>query len=88
MAFAGKDHCGIVAETLAKKAISSSFVGAVAGALATAELLRAFNSGIRCELIQAHLRNNEPPGVIVKNESYGIRVARSGYCASALSVMK
>jgi hypothetical protein len=86
-AFRTKDDCGILAETLARKSISSSFVGAVAGAFVTGEILRSLNGGVRCELIQAHLRHNGEPGVILKNESYGLRAARSGFCQTALSIM-
>ena len=84
-AFANKDDCGILAETLAKKAVSSSFVGAVAGAFVTGEILRALNGGIRCELIQTHLRQNEQAGVIVKSEVYALRSARSGFCQAVLT---
>lgn len=79
-AFRTKEDCGILAETLAKKAISTSFVGAIAGALVTGEILRALNGGKRCELIQTHLRYNDPSGVIPKDEVYALRVARSGFC--------
>jgi hypothetical protein len=79
-AFGSKDDCGIIAETLAKKAVSSSFVGAVAGAFVTGEILRALNGGVRCEFLQTHLRYNEPPGVILKHEIYALRAARSGFC--------
>lgn len=84
-AFRSKEDCGIIAETLAKKAVSSSFVGAFAGALVTGEILRALNGGIRCELIQAHLRHNDPAGVILKQETYALRAARSGFCDVNLS---
>lgn len=84
-AFRTKEDCGILAETLAKKAISSSFVGAVAGALVTGEILRALNGGVRCELIQTHLRQNVQPGVIVNDEVYALRAARSGFCSAMLS---
>lgn len=85
-AFRTKDDCGILAETLAKKSISSSFVGAVAGAFVTGEILRSLNGGVRCELIQAHLRHNEEPGVILKDEMYGLRAAKSGFCQTAFTI--
>jgi hypothetical protein len=78
-AFEVEGDCGIVAETLARKAVSSSFVGAFAGALVSGEILRALHGGVRCELIQLHLRHNDPPGVILKPENYLNRVARSGF---------
>jgi hypothetical protein len=79
-AFGSKEDCGILAETLAKKAVSSSFVGAIAGAFVTGEILRALNGGARCELVQTQLRQNERLGVILKNEVYALRAARSGFC--------
>jgi len=82
-AFKTKEDCGILAETLARKAISSSFVGAIAGAFVTAEILRGLNGGRRCEFFQTQLRQNERPGVIMKDENYIIRLARSGFCSTA-----
>lgn len=79
-AFKTEDDCGILAETLARKAISTSFVGAFAGALATGELVRALHGGVRCEYIRAHLRENDLPRIALLRENYLNRVARSGYC--------
>lgn len=84
-AFRSNGDCGILAETLAQKAVSTSFVGAFAGALAVAELLRALNGGVRCELIHAQLRNNDAPKVVMKAEQYLNRVARSGYQVASLN---
>lgn len=78
-AFKGEGDCGILAETLARKAVSTAFTGAFAGALAAGELLRALHGGVRCELIHAHLRLNDSPRVVLKAENYLNRVARSGY---------
>jgi hypothetical protein len=78
-AFKTNEKCGILAETLARKAVSTSFVGAIAGAFVTAEILRALHGGMRCELIQAQLRFSDAPGVVTKTENYLNRVARSGY---------
>jgi hypothetical protein len=41
----GKQNCGQIAIDMAGKAVSTSFVGAMAGALVVAELLRVFNGG-------------------------------------------
>ncbi|MCX6896023.1 MAG: hypothetical protein NTZ16_11100 [Verrucomicrobia bacterium] len=41
----GKQACGQIAIDMAGKAVSTSFVGAMAGALVVAELLRVFNGG-------------------------------------------
>ena len=76
-AFKTEGDCGILAETLARKSIATAFVGAFAGALTAGELLRAFNGGVRCELIQAHMRHDSHPGVVVKSENYMNRVARA-----------
>jgi hypothetical protein len=83
-AFRTKEDCGILAETLAKKAVSSSFVGAVAGALVTGEIIRALNGGVRCEFVQLQLRHNDVPNVILKEEIYAVRAARSGFCPTFL----
>jgi len=83
-AFRTKEDCGILAETLAKQAVSSSFVGAIAGALVTGEILRAFNGGVRCELIQMQVRQNDLPSVVLKEEIYAVRAARSGFCQTFL----
>lgn len=45
----GKNACGQLAIDMAGKAVSTSFVGAIAGAMAVAELLRTFNGGPRFE---------------------------------------
>jgi hypothetical protein len=41
----GQHECGQLAVDMAGKAVSTSFVGAMAGAMVVAELLRAFNGG-------------------------------------------
>jgi hypothetical protein len=78
-AFGDLKDCGILLATLEGKAISSSFVGAYAGALVVGELLRGLHGGVRCELIKAHLRSNDPHGVVLLQEVYQNRLARSGY---------
>lgn len=78
-AFGDLKDCGILQATLEGKAISSSFVGAYAGALVVGELLRGLHGGIRCELVKAHLRSNDPHGVVPMGEAYQNRFARSGY---------
>lgn len=83
-AFKTEGDCGILAETLARKSIATAFVGAFAGALTAGEVLRAFNGGVRCELVQAQMRHNSNPGVVVKPENYMNRVARSGYVSAAV----
>jgi hypothetical protein len=73
--------CGILAETLARKAISTSFSGAFAGALVAGELLRALHGGIRCEYVHHHLRHGGSNRTIVRAENYQNRVARAGFTA-------
>jgi hypothetical protein len=51
------DDCGILAKTLANTAISASFVGAFAGALTVAEVLRGLHGGPRYESVTVALRN-------------------------------
>jgi hypothetical protein len=78
-AFETPEDCGILAHSLAQKAVSTSFVGAVAGAFVTGEILRALNGGMRCELIQLQLRHEDSIGVVPRPEDYAKRVARSGF---------
>lgn len=81
-AFRSQDPCGILAETLARKALSSSFVGAHAGALAIGEVLRGLHGGVRCEIINAQLRSNSPPRLALRDEKYQLRIARSGFTSA------
>jgi hypothetical protein len=78
-AFHAKEDCGILAETLAQKAISSSFVGAVASTLVIGEVLRGLHGGNRYELIKTHLRTNDDLSAVSIQENYQIRLARSGF---------
>jgi hypothetical protein len=78
-AFGDLRDCGILLATLEGKAISSSFVGAYAGALVVGELVRGLHGGVRCELVKAHLRSNDAPSVALLEEAYQNRLARSGY---------
>lgn len=53
----GDEVCGALAIDIAGKSVSTSFVGAVAGALATAEMLRIFNRGATYDDASYDLRN-------------------------------
>jgi hypothetical protein len=75
----GKGDCGIIAHTLAEKAISTSFVGAVASTLAAGELIRGLHGGSRYELIKVDLRSNESVSAVLMDENYQKRLARSGF---------
>lgn len=81
-AFGVAKDCGILLDTLEGKAISSSFVGAYAGAMVIGELLRGLHGGMRCELIKAHLRSNDAHGVVAIEEVYQNRFARAGYTSA------
>lgn len=81
-AFRTQDPCGILADTLADKALSSSFVGAYAGALVIGEVLRGLHGGVRCEIINGQLRGNSPLRVALREENYQRRVAIAGFTAA------
>lgn len=53
----GDEICGALAIDIAGKNVSTSFVGAIAGALATAEMLRVFNRGATFDDVSLDLRN-------------------------------
>jgi len=75
-----KESCGIVPLTIAGKAVSSSFVGACAGALVIAELIRGLHGGNRYEKIALQLRVPEQKkAVLHPNRQYGIEMAVNGY---------
>jgi hypothetical protein len=78
-AFRTQEPCGILAETLAQKALSSSFVGAFAGALVIAEVLRGLHGGKRCEIINGQLRSSPPLRVAFREENYQRRLGISGF---------
>lgn len=72
------EKCGIIAIDNASKAISSSFVGAIAGALVISELIRSLNQGKLYESLNLSLRNLElREGSSSRN--YLIEAARNGY---------
>ena len=73
------EDCGILAISLANKAISASFVGALAGALVLGEALRACCGGVRCEILSGMVRNFEARDVALhQRESYSKELARNG----------
>lgn len=78
-AFHPDERCGVVAETLARKAISSAFVGAIAGSLVVAEVLRGLHGGKRSEFLRFQVRRDSRPTVVYLREQYQLRFARSGY---------
>ncbi|MDO6435747.1 hypothetical protein Q4E93_34350 [Flavitalea sp. BT771] len=79
--------CGVIAETLAAKAISTSFVGAFAGALAVAELVRGLHNGRRFDTAVISLRSLPyRKAILHRNESSIIDLARNGFSSASLSV--
>lgn len=72
-----KDGCGVLATNISQKAISSSFVGTMAGALIVGELIRACNVNHRYEKIATQIRSvSTTKGFILKQ--YDVEAARNG----------
>jgi hypothetical protein len=71
--------CGVLAQTLAKAAISTPFVGAFAGALALSEILRAYHGGPRVVSLDMHLRSLATMRVsLLENHDLNL-VAKNGF---------
>jgi hypothetical protein len=70
--------CGIIAEEIAGKAISTAFTGAFASALVLGEVLKAIHGGKRREFLAVQLRDLETPESPPMDENYQLRVARNG----------
>lgn len=77
-----KEECGVLATNLASKAMSASFVGAVASALVISEVLRALHGGVRFESIVVRLRslNNIRTSIL---GDYSAELGRNGFIAAA-----
>jgi hypothetical protein len=52
----GHGACGQIALDIAGKSVSTSFVGAMAGAMTVAELLRRFNKGVTFDRMDFNAR--------------------------------
>lgn len=75
-----KDPCGIIPITIAKKAVSASFVGACTGALSIAELLRGLHDGTRYDKISFQLRDLSCTRAIIHaDSSYTTQHGRNGF---------
>ncbi len=75
-----ENGCGVIAQTLASKAISSSFVGAFTGALVIAELLRGLNSGNRYNTIVTSIRDlKHKQAIIHDKKKYSTEMSRNGF---------
>jgi len=79
-----QEDCGVLASTLENKAVSASFVGAAAGAMAVGEVLRALHGGCRCELLHVHLRALQNRGLALHGNGYKAEMARTGFVSSDL----
>jgi hypothetical protein len=69
LAARGGDQCGLV--QLAGRTVGAPFVGAVAGALVVAELVRLANGGGMTAVADLHLRNPDLRTVIPQPSDYG-----------------
>jgi len=78
-AFHPDERCGVVAQTLAGKAISTAFVGAIAATFVMGEVLRGLHGGKRSEFLRFQSRRDLRPTVVQPLENYQLRFARSGY---------
>ena len=73
-----QEECGVLPIVLAKKAISSSFVGVLAGAQVVSELVRAANCNTRYEYISTRVRNLKRQKAFPLN-LYSSEIARNGF---------
>jgi hypothetical protein len=73
-----KEECGVLVTSLASKAMSASFVGAVASALVISEVLRALNGGLRFESIVVRLRSLKNIRTSAIGE-YSTELGRNGF---------
>ncbi|MFA6087237.1 hypothetical protein [Mucilaginibacter sp.] len=70
-------ECGILELTIAGKAVSGSFVGACAGALVIAELIKARNQGIKTDKIVSQLRFTKHTQTVGDGSIYLTELGRS-----------
>lgn len=78
----GKQACGQLAIDLAGKAVSTSFVGAMAGAMVVSELLRAFNGGPRLRELFWTPRNLVDSEYASESSKTSLSsLARMGFCS-------
>ena len=78
-----KEECGVLVTNLASKAMSASFVGAVASALVISEVLRALHGGVRFESIVVRLRSLQNIRTSALGE-YSTELGRNGFTSVAL----
>ena len=77
-AFETEKNCGILATTISSRAISASFIGAIAGSIVISELLRGLHEGNRYETIVLKLRDVENSSAVIMN-TYSTESARNGF---------
>jgi len=74
-----KTVCGVQADILAGKAISVSFVGACAAALVIAEVIKAYNFGMKSDLIALQLRALKNKQVFNSEHKYSTELGTTKY---------
>jgi hypothetical protein len=72
-----EEKCGALYDALSKKAISTAFVGMLAGAFVIAEVVRAANCGTRYEQVNFQLRCQKYMGAYIMG-TYSTEAARNG----------
>lgn len=77
-----KEECGVLVTNLASKAMSASFVGAVASALVISEVLRALHAGLRFESIVVRLRSIKNIRTSALGQ-YSTELGRNGFASVA-----
>ena len=77
-----KEECGVLVTNLASKAMSASFVGAIASALVVSEVLRALHGGVRFESIVVRLRSLKNVRTSAIGE-YSTELGRNGFTMAA-----
>ena len=79
--FGAEDQvCGALQIDIAGKSVSTSFVGAMAGALAVAELLRTFNGGPRFDQITFDARDQQQSDFLPASKAFrASELARMGF---------
>lgn len=77
--FTTNDECGILAQDIASKAISSSFIGTIASTFVLAELLKGLNGGSKIDKMNLDLRSINERIIIKGKEASTQLLAKNGY---------
>jgi hypothetical protein len=78
------EECGILATTLAKKALSASFVGIYAGTLVLAEAIKGLYSGQRSEITVSKMRSLKNTRTVIL-KTYDVELARNGFISNTIN---